>query len=166
MLPCGEYQKYEVMTMSVVSGQSKKKKNTQIPLIKQKKHIERTFRISDYYQFYSYCSGFLFGLIWLSYLCIGQIETSTSAFLCIHLCHPVEEGNWYSVFRWVENLPPCIKGGEFEPYFDFMLHVSLLWRIGYEAKAYTSFVLCWKYFLFVCFFLYESCFEYMNISCV
>ena len=50
---------------------------------------------------------------------------------------------------------------------DFMLHVSLLWRIGYEAKAYTSFVLCWKYFLFVClFFLYESCFEYMNISCV
>ena len=72
----------------------------------------------------------------------------------------------FRVFRWVENLPPCIKGGEFEPYLDFMLHVSLLWRIGYEAKAYTSFVLCWKYFLFVCFFLYESCFEYMNISCV
>ena len=72
------------------------------------------------------------------------------------------------VFRWVENLPPCKKGGEFELYLGFMLHVSLLWRIGYEANAYTSYVLCWKYFLFVClfFFLYESCFAYMNISCV
>ena len=42
----GEFQKYEVMTMSVVGDQSKKK-NAQIPIIKQKKHT--FFLISDYY---------------------------------------------------------------------------------------------------------------------
>ena len=40
-----EFQKYEVMTMSVVGGQPKKHAN---PSCKATKHIERTFLISDY----------------------------------------------------------------------------------------------------------------------
>ena len=45
-----EFQKYEVMTMSVtvVGGQPKKKKNPN-PSYNATKHIERTFLISDYY---------------------------------------------------------------------------------------------------------------------
>ena len=41
-----EFQKYEVMTMSVVGDQPKKHTNTSH---KATKHIERTFLISDYY---------------------------------------------------------------------------------------------------------------------
>ena len=41
-----EFQKYKVMTMSVVDGQPKKHTN---PSYKATKHIERTFLISDYY---------------------------------------------------------------------------------------------------------------------
>ena len=45
-----EFQKDEVMTMSVVGSQPKKKKNVQIPVIKQlTKQNERTFLISDYF---------------------------------------------------------------------------------------------------------------------
>ena len=39
--------KYEVMTMSVEGGQPKKKHTN--PSYKVKKHIERTFIVSDYY---------------------------------------------------------------------------------------------------------------------
>ena len=42
-----EFQKYEVITMPVAGGQSKKHAN---PRYKATKHIERTFPISDYYQ--------------------------------------------------------------------------------------------------------------------
>ena len=42
-----EFQKYEVMTTSVLGGQSKKHAN---PSYKATKHIEHTFLISDYYQ--------------------------------------------------------------------------------------------------------------------
>ena len=41
-----EFQKYEVMTMSVVGDQPKKHANSSY---KAAKHIERTFLISDYY---------------------------------------------------------------------------------------------------------------------
>ena len=43
-----EFQKYEVMTMSVAGGQPKKHAN---PSDKATKHIERTFLISDFYQY-------------------------------------------------------------------------------------------------------------------
>ena len=41
-----EFQKYDVMTMSVVGGQPKKQSN---PSYKATKHIERTFLMSDNY---------------------------------------------------------------------------------------------------------------------
>ena len=41
-----EFQKYEVMTMSVVGGQPKRHAN---PNYKATKHIKRAFPISDYY---------------------------------------------------------------------------------------------------------------------
>ena len=45
-----EFQKYEFMTMSVVGGQPKKHSNPSY-MYKETKHIERTFLISDYYEF-------------------------------------------------------------------------------------------------------------------
>ena len=46
MLLYCEFQKYEIMIMSVVGGQPKKHVN---PSYKATKHIEHTFLISDYY---------------------------------------------------------------------------------------------------------------------
>jgi len=42
----GDFQKYKVMTMSVVGAQPKRHAN---PSYKATKHIERSFLISDYY---------------------------------------------------------------------------------------------------------------------
>ena len=42
------------MTMSEVDGQPRKHEN---PSYKATKHIERTFLISDYYQFKLYCDA-------------------------------------------------------------------------------------------------------------
>ena len=49
MLYC-ECQKYDVMTMSVVGSQQRKKKENKKLGCKATKHIEQTFLISDYYQ--------------------------------------------------------------------------------------------------------------------
>ena len=42
-----DFQKYEVMAMSVVGGESKKRKSHTNPSYNTKKHIQRTFLISD-----------------------------------------------------------------------------------------------------------------------
>ena len=44
-----ECQKYDVMTMSVVGSQQRKKKENKKLGCKATKHIEQTFLISDYY---------------------------------------------------------------------------------------------------------------------
>ena len=46
-LPYCQFQKYEIMTMSVLSDQPKKKNANSS--YKATKHIERTFLISNYY---------------------------------------------------------------------------------------------------------------------
>ena len=100
-------------------------------------------------------------------LCIGQIEAST----CPpghtpgiwHLCRPGEKGIWLSESSKGWGIwSPCFRGGEFElqPRFHvnlwrgehwgarcyriFVEKIVPLWPIGYEEKAYTSFVAYWK----------------------
>ena len=80
-----------------------------------------------------------------------------------HLCRPGEKGIWLSESSKGWGIwSPCFRGGEFElqPRFHvnlwrgehwgarcyriFVEKIVPLWPIGYEEKAYTSFVAYWK----------------------